>query len=269
MRTGIVFDIKEFAVHDGPGIRTTVFLKGCPLRCAWCHNPEGLSPEPQVLRSAVGDRLAGRRYTSAELAALLNDQAAILRAGGGGVTFSGGEPLMQAPFVAEVVEQLHGLHVLLDTSGCVGPVGSAGSVGSDRSDRSAEPDLFRRIAGRVNLVFFDLKLMDPEAHRRWTGADNAPILRNLRALPEVGVPFVVRVPLVPGVTDTEANLAAIAAAVRGLPGLQRVDLLPYNRVAGGKYRACGLEYHPGFDEDRPVNADTAPFEEAGVPARVC
>src|SRR5512138_3457869 len=95
--TGVVFDIRELTVHDGPGIRTTVFLKGCPLRCAWCHNPEGLSPAPQILRSAAGERLAGRSYTSAELARLLNRQAPLLR-DHGGVTFSGGEPLMQAAF---------------------------------------------------------------------------------------------------------------------------------------------------------------------------
>ncbi|HEX2999995.1 MAG TPA: 4Fe-4S cluster-binding domain-containing protein, partial [Armatimonadota bacterium] len=106
MRKGIVFDINEFAVHDGPGLRTTVFLKGCPLRCCWCHNPEGISPAPQLLRGAGGERVAGKEYTSTELARLLNRQAEILRAGEGGVTFSGGEPLRQAEFLAEVAAQL-------------------------------------------------------------------------------------------------------------------------------------------------------------------
>src|SRR5512136_1023838 len=96
--TGVVFDIQELTVHDGPGLRTTVFLKGCPLRCAWCHNPEGLSPAPETLRSRAGERLAGRSYSSVELATLLNRQAPLL-GDHGGVTFSGGEPLMQAAFV--------------------------------------------------------------------------------------------------------------------------------------------------------------------------
>ena len=118
---GIVFDITEFAVHDGPGLRTTVFLKGCPLRCAWCHNPEGLSAEPQVLRSAGGSRLAGRVYEAEELAELLRRQAPLLHGSGGGVTFSGGEPLAQAAFVAEVIDRLDHMNSsgIVTRFGCV------------------------------------------------------------------------------------------------------------------------------------------------------
>ena len=114
--TGVVFDIRELTVHDGPGVRTTVFLKGCSMRCAWCHNPEGLLPTPQMMRSAAGERWVGRTYTAAELAAVLNRQAPLLREIGG-VTFSGGEPLMQAAFVADTLDRLEALHVTLDTSG--------------------------------------------------------------------------------------------------------------------------------------------------------
>lgn len=230
-RSGMVFDIREFTVHDGPGIRTTVFLKGCPLRCAWCHNPEGLSPEPQLLRGTGGDRWVGKEYRSTELAELLNRQAEVLR-DKGGVTFSGGEPLSQAAFVAEVIEQLDRLHVVLDTSGY-----------------ASEHD-FRLVVEKADLVYFDLKLIDPAAHRRWTSVDNDPILRNLRILGAMGKPLVIRVPLVPGVTDTEANLAAIAAAVKELPCLERIDLLSYNRAAGGKYAACGLRWEPDYEEDQ-------------------
>lgn len=250
MVSGTVFDIKEFAVHDGPGIRTTVFLKGCPLRCSWCHNPEGISPEPQVIHGAAGERVAGREYTSEELAALLNGQAEILRANEGGVTFSGGEPLLQARFVAEVIDRLRDLHVLLDTSG-YGP----------------EED-FRLLARRSDLLYYDLKLIDNEAHRRYCGEDNAPILRNLGVLSELGVPFVIRVPLVPGVTDTDDNLAAISRTVKGLPGLVRVDLLPYNQAAGGKYRAAGMEFKPDYDESRALNISVAAFEREGLAVRV-
>jgi pyruvate formate lyase activating enzyme len=250
MLTGIVFDIREFAVHDGPGIRTTVFMKGCPLRCSWCHNPEGLSPEPQTLTGAAGTRLVGRRYTPGELAALLNDHAAILRANEGGVTFSGGEPLMQAPFVAAVIDRLDRTHVLLDTSG----------YGSN--------DDFCLLLARIDLVFFDLKLMDADEHRRHTGRDNAPILRNLDTLAASGVPYVIRVPLVPGVTDGEENLTAIARAVAGSKNLVRVDLLPYNRAAGGKYAPCGIAFRPSFDESRDVRANTLPFEARGIPVSV-
>jgi pyruvate formate lyase activating enzyme len=247
---GIVFDIREFTLHDGPGIRTTVFLKGCPLACTWCHNPEGLSRRPQLMRSPTGERLVGRWYEAEELAALLLGQADLLRMNEGGVTFSSGEPLAQARFVAEVIDKIPGVHVVLDTSGYGG--------------RAA----FAALAGRAHLVYFDLKLIDPAAHARWTGRDNGPILRNLRLLARIGRPFVARVPLVPGVTDTLENLSAIAATVRGHPTLLRVELLPYNRAAGGKYAACGMTFAPGFDEDQAPNPDLGPFERAGIEVKV-
>jgi pyruvate formate lyase activating enzyme len=245
--TGVVFDIREMTVHDGPGLRTTVFLKGCPLRCAWCHNPEGFSSAPQALRRPTGTRMAGRNYTSVELATILNRQAALLR-DIGGVTFSGGEPLMQAGFVADTMDRLEDLHVTLDTSGC-----------------ATEAD-FRLVAAKCDLVLFDLKLMDAAAHRRWIGADNEPILRNLAALDALGTPFIIRVPLVPGVTDTDENLSALAAHVRALPTRPRVELLPYTRAAGGKYAACGLEWHPAYDETAPTSANLKPFANLGVEA---
>jgi pyruvate formate lyase activating enzyme len=248
--TGILFDIKEFALFDGPGLRTTVFLKGCPLRCAWCHNPEGLTAEPQMLRSAGGERLVGQRFEAAALATRLNRQADILRDAGGGVTFSGGEPLQQAAFVGAVIDGLDRQHVVLDTSGY------------------GEEAEFRRLVAKVDLVFFDLKLIDPHLHERYTGCGNGPILRNLRALSESKRPYVIRVPLVPGVTDTAANLSAIAQTCRCLAGLVRVDLLPYNRAAGGKYDACGLRFAPSWDEAQAPCVDTDVFVRAGLAARV-
>jgi pyruvate formate lyase activating enzyme len=237
--TGVVFDIRELTIHDGPGLRTTVFLKGCPLRCAWCHNPEGLRREPQVLTSAAGSRLAGWVCRPEELADLLNRQAPLLA--DGGVSFSGGEPLDQAEFLIHVLERLRGLHVVLGTSGCAG---------------EAE---FRQVARRCDLVLFDLKLMDPEAHRRWTGVDNRAIQRNLEVLAGLGKPFIIRVPLVPGVTDTSENLEAIAQRVAAMPGPPPVQLLPYNPAAGGKYRACGLEWRPAFPETAQAPPDLRPF----------
>jgi pyruvate formate lyase activating enzyme len=248
--TGIVFDIREFTVHDGPGIRTTVFMKGCPLRCAWCHNPEGQARQPQSLRSAAGERIAGKEYTAAELAARLNQQANILKANEGGVTFSGGEPLLQSEFIARVIDLLNDVHVLLDTCGC-----------------ASEED-FRRTAERSDLIFFDLKVNDRSLHRHYTGVDNDPILHNLQVMTTLGVPFVIRVPLVPGVTDTDSNLGAIANTVSGLDGLVRVDLLPYNKAAGAKYESVGMEFKPDYDETRKLNINTAIFQRAHVPVRV-
>ncbi len=250
MTSGIVFDIKEFTIHDGPGIRTTVFMKGCPLSCTWCHNPEGQSMKPQVIHSLAGTRTAGQKYTAEELAALLNRQADILRANEGGVTFSGGEPLLQAEFVAEVIDLLPDMHIVLDTCG----------YGSEQD--------FRRLIERCNLALFDLKLMDPTVHEHYTNRSNDLILDNLKLLSDSGKPFVVRVPLVPGVTDTDENLAAIADAVRGMPGLLYAELLPYNRAAGAKYQFAGMDFQPDYDEARPLNINTALFDECGVKVRV-
>ena len=246
MTSGIVFDIKEFTVHDGPGVRTTVFLKGCPLACIWCHNPEGQSIQPQLIRSPTSERLAGREYGASELAVLLNQSAALLRANEGGITFSGGEPLFQAGFVAEVIDRLDDLHVLLDTCG-----------------HAPQAD-FLLVLARTDLVFYDLKLIDRAAHLRYTGMDNDLILGNLDALAASGKPFVVRVPLVPGVTDTDENLAAIARAVEKMSALVEVDLLPYNRAAGAKYRYAGMEFKPDYDETRPVNFNLKIFEQSGL-----
>lgn len=250
MKTGVVFDIREFAVHDGPGIRTTVFLKGCPLRCQWCHNPEGLTMEPVVIHGAAGDRVAGKIYTSEELATILNRQADVLRMNDGGVTFSGGEVLLQSDFVAEVIDQLDNIHVLIDTSGC----------GSEHA--------FRQLVSRSDLVFFDLKLIENNAHRFYTVRSNDLILHNLQVLSQMGKPFVIRVPLVPGVTDTDKNLQDIAETVEGLPGLVRVDLLPYNKAAGGKYESCGLEFKPSYDEKKKLNINLAPFSSREIEVQV-
>lgn len=228
----------------------TVFMKGCSLHCSWCHNPEGLSPLPQVIHGAAGDRVAGQHFTSGELALRLNSQAELMRVGEGGVSFCGGEPLFQADFLTEVIDQLSGIHLLLDTSG------------------HASEKAFERVASKVDLVYFDLKLIDSQEHRRYTGDGNELILRNLRTLSEMNIPFVVRVPLVPGVTDTKANLSGIAKVVAGLPGLLRVDLLPYNRAAGAKYASCGLEFKPMFDEALAVNVNTSCFENVGVEVRI-
>jgi pyruvate formate lyase activating enzyme len=246
MTSGIVFDIKEFSIHDGPGIRTTVFLKGCPMSCMWCHNPEGRSRQPQVIRGPAGERISGKEYTAIELAMLLNQQVDILRANEGGITFSGGEPLLQADFVAEVIDLLDEVPILLDTSG----------YGQEQD--------FCRLVNRSDLVFFDLKLIDSIAHQHYTGCDNDLILKNLVVLNEMGKPFVVRVPLVPGVTDTNQNLADIVQTVRGLSGLMRVDLLPYNKAAGSKYQYAGMEFRPDYDESRELNLNTKLFEQAGI-----
>jgi len=206
--------------------------------------------EPQVMASPAGERPVGKSYTAEELAAVLNAQADILRACEGGVTFSGGEPLMQAEFVSAVIEQLENLHVVLDTSG-----------------HAQEID-FRRVADKCDLVYYDLKLIDREAHLQHTGVDNTRILSNLKVLSSIGIPFVVRVPLIPGITDTGENIELIAETVQGLAGLTRIDLLPYNKAAGGKYEGLGMRFRPAFDESREAHTTLRPLVKAGVPVRI-
>ena len=275
---GIVFDIKEFAVFDGPGIRTTVFMKGCPLRCQWCHNPEGLRPEPQLTVSparclhcgkcaahcptpgrctACGAcvawcplglrRIAGERATPEALAAKLLRGRKLLEESGGGVTFSGGEPLMQWPFVRETVARLEGLHCAVETSGY------------------APDEVFRQVMDVMDLVMMDIKLTDPEKHRHFTGVDNAPILRHADMLCAGDTPFIIRMPLIPGVNDEPAHFEAVAARMAGAKALQRVEFLPYHKTAGAKYAMAGMTYAPEFDVDRPVKIFTEPFDRRGIP----
>lgn len=245
MSRGIVFSIEEFAVNDGPGIRTTVFLKGCPLRCVWCHNPEGWksSPEPMVKKGWT--ETCGYFIEAGELARRLGRDADIFRDSGGGVTFTGGEPLLQWEFLCEVMDLLPDIHKAVETSGY------------------APPHAFQEVLRRTDTVLFDVKLVDPALHKRYTGVDNAPILKNLQQLRESGKRFVARIPLIPGVNDTEENMRSTLALLRESPGLQRVELLRYHKMAGAKYPMVGLRYEPPFDEDREPEIHDV-FTEEGI-----
>lgn len=242
---GRVFSIEEFAVNDGPGIRTTVFLKGCPLRCAWCHNPEGWSPESQWLDKKGRKELCGYEISAGELARRISRDRELFRDSGGGVTFTGGEPLMQSEVLCEVMKLLPDIHKALETSGY------------------ASPDVFGSVLTLADLMLFDIKHADPEMHHRYTGVSNDLILKNLATLLESGKPFMARIPLIPGVNDTPENMEATACLLKGAKGLQRVELLRYNKVAGAKYPMAGLTYNPPFDENKePEIHDT--FTDKGI-----
>jgi pyruvate formate lyase activating enzyme len=223
MFEGVVFDIKEFAINDGPGIRLTVFFKGCPLRCVWCHNPEGFSFEPQV--NLVTGKTTGKVWTSHALADYIYRFRDIFDSSGGGITFSGGEPTAQAGFLLELVTLLPDVHKNLDTSGF------------------CSPDVFLDIFSKCDLVFFDLKLGQNMLHEQYTGHSNKIILKNLQQVSCSAVPYHIRIPLIPNVTDTEDNCNTIKTIVFSLPRKpESIDLLPYNRLAGGKYNSYGIKY---------------------------
>ena len=280
MASGIVFDIRRFSIHDGPGIRTTVFLKGCPLRCQWCHNPEGLNPGlemmfwarrcigcgaclpacPQGAISQDGDvvstdrekctlcgtcvaacytearQIVGRRMSVAQVLAEIERDLPFYDESGGGVTFSGGEPLFQPDFVRALLRACKdkGIHTALDTCGF------------------APWEVLDSVRETVDLFLYDLKLMDEARHRRFTGVSNGPILSNLQALSQRGHAIVIRVPLIPGINDDEENLRQTGAFAAALPHLLRVDLLPYHSMSGDKYDRLGRTYP--LPETRPPSA---------------
>jgi len=235
--TGIILEIEEFAVHDGPGIRTVVFCKGCPLCCTWCHNPEGID---------FGARRPEQVMSVDDLARRLLRHAEVLAESGGGVTFSGGEPLSQPAFVIGTARAVRPLHVAIETSG------------------QASAEVFRRVTSEVDLVMMDVKHTDAEVHRRFTGHTNRQILRNLSALREGSTPFIVRVPLIPGVNDDDANLEQTARLVAGAPALRGVELLPYNTMAPAKYGRAGRVFQPGFDTTRKPRVNASVFESHGI-----
>ncbi len=247
---GTIFDIKEMAVHDGPGIRTTVFFKGCHLRCAWCHNPEGLSFKSQLMYKdirCIGCKncerkckhpecqqfgrcihacpencleISGREIQANALADELKKSADILGADFGGFTFSGGEPLAQAKFLLELINELKGYHLCIETSGY------------------ADSKIFKSIVDKLDFVIMDIKLADSETHKKYTGVDNKLILQNFEYLKKCGKPYIIRTPLIPNITDTKENLAAIGDLI----GNSTWEKLPYNAAAGAKYRMLGMKY---------------------------
>jgi pyruvate formate lyase activating enzyme len=292
--TGTVFNIQRASFHDGPGIRTTVFFKGCPLRCAWCHNPEGVASAPEVLvsetrclhcdscvevcprpggplpaGSALGSagctacgrcieacpsgarEIAGRTWTVAEvLGELLRDRLTYEESGGG-VTFSGGEPLAQAVFLLACLDACRtaGLHTAVDTCGFAGRA------------------VVAEVADRADLLLWDLKMLDPERHLDLTGAPLQPILENLAVAAGRGVPIWLRIPVIPDLNDDEATMRAAARLAGSIPAVRRVSLLPYHRTADGKRARLGRENAMAGTvpptEER-MRALVACFEDTGI-----
>lgn len=219
-------------MNDGPGIRTVIFLKGCPLRCAWCHNPEGIAFEPQYMEKKTGRTLCGYAVDATALAEKMRQHRDVFEMSGGGVTLSGGEPLAQPLFVAEFLQQAAPVHRVIETSGY------------------APAAVFRETVALTDLVLFDLKLMDDEKHRQYTGVSNRQILENLDYLCVSGKSFIIRIPLIPEVNDNEANMLAALEAIRGAASLLRVELMPYNKFAGAKYSMLGQTFAPPFDASK-------------------
>jgi len=235
MQTGIVFDIKKYSLHDGPGIRTTVFLKGCPLRCWWCHNPESQRPEPDIVPKSARSRdfrtsisasheTIGKRVSVQDVIDEIEKDVIFYDESGGGVTFSGGEPLLQIDFLQALIAacRIRDIHTAVDTSGC-----------------APQQDLARIVAG-TDLFLYDLKLMDAGEHCKYTGAPLQVVLANLRYLAEKKAKVIYRVPIIPGITDRQENLLSIMACIKRLNNGNKVSLLAYNHFGDKKYKRLGM-----------------------------
>ena len=265
--TGEIFDIKHFAVHDGPGIRTTIFLKGCPLHCVWCHNPEGMrrgkdlwvkreacihcetciyTCPKQALRMKDGEvsidrslcdfcnkcvekcpsRAMQRIDRQGEGVDLVTREEIFTRVSGGGVTISGGEPLYQPEFLKELLQGMKqaGVPTCIETS------------------MFAKQEVLESIAPYVDQFLVDIKILDEETHKKYTGVSNQQILSNFRYLAGLGKPILVRIPLIPGITATEENLRAIRAFVDSVNPEIPIEVLNFNSFAGSKYRFLDQKY---------------------------
>jgi pyruvate formate lyase activating enzyme len=271
MTTALTFNVQQFSTEDGPGIRTTVFMKGCPLRCAWCHNPEGLSPKRDLVwhdtrciaareclrvcpenaltlapsgmtidraHCTTCDKCAescpsaaleviGKEWEADELIEELLKDRVFFEMSSGGITFSGGEPMLQMDFLCEILPRCKeaGLHVALDT---------CGAVAWER---------YVRVLNWVDLVLFDLKIADRARHATATGVANDLILDNARRLARIGKPLWIRTPVIPGYTADQSNIVAIAQIIRAeLPTVERWDLLAYTNLGKPKYHRLDLPY---------------------------
>ena len=267
---GWIFDMKRFAVHDGPGVRTTVFLKGCSLHCTWCHNPEAINPKPEVLVhpercigcgtcfevcpngahnvAETGERrydrnlcevcgrcveacyaealvMAGRKVSVDDVMSVVREDVAFYETSGGGVTLSGGEPLVQGEFATAVLRQCkaEGFHTALDTCG------------------QANWGVIKKVLPYVDLVLYDLKHNSPRQHKKYTGTSNQRILGNLRRICDYGVPVEVRMLIVPTINDSRKVIESAAEFLSPLDNITAIRLLAYHRLAGSKYQSLGLE----------------------------
>ena len=272
MNNGLIFDIRRFSVHDGPGIRTTVFFKGCPLRCQWCHNPEGQDKSIEEFDKTI--ILDGKKYprkektgkkltVTAVMEEILRDRI-FYEESGGGVTFSGGEPLMQPGFLKSLLLECrrNNIHTAVDTCGL------------------AANEIFRDIIPYTDLFLYDLKIMDTELHRRFTGESNELIIGNLKFLSRQEKNILIRFPVIPGITDTRNNINSMKdflinifisgddkSGQNNFSGRFKMSILPFHSMSGHKYELLGkvnrMKNAKGFKNEE-LSGIKKEFEEIGM-----
>lgn len=272
MESGFIFDIKRYSINDGPGIRVTIFLKGCNLNCAWCHNPESVSHKVQKLYTesrcikcgacvqncpqhacsltdngivtntelckvcgrcaqvcpTTAAEMSGRMETTENLLKIIERETVFFDQSEGGVTFSGGEPLLQPKFLFELLDACgrKEIHRAVDTAGLI------------------NTDILLEAAKRTDLFLYDIKMIDKEMHKKWTGVDNTKIIENLKILAATGANINIRIPLITGVNDTDENIEETAKLIASLSGeKKKINILPYHNIAQQKYKKLGKDFN--------------------------
>ena len=223
---GRIFDIQRFSVHDGPGVRTIVFLKGCFLRCRWCCNPESQSYEIEKMVMNGKEKTVGKDVTVAEVMEIIERDRNYYRRSGGGVTLSGGECLGQPEFAADLLYACHekGINTAIESTGF------------------ADFDKIEMLLENLDVYLMDIKHINSDKHREFTTQPNEKILENARRIAESGVKLIIRVPVIPGFNDTVEEIRDIASFAKTLKGVNELHLLPYHRLGEPKYEGLGREY---------------------------
>lgn len=262
---GLIFSVKKYSVHDGPGIRVTFFMKGCPLNCLWCHNPEGISPYCTKINQTerIGEKEfnhleeVGKWYTADDLLEILERDRVFMDHSNGGVTFSGGEPLLQSEFLEESLAlcKSHEYHTTVDTSGY------------------ASSDKFIKVIPYTDLFLFDIKHLNPIKHLELTGVSNELILSNYRLLLSLGKEMIIRIPVIPGYNDDEHHLAELKSFFIQTADekLTKICLLPYHKTGASKYKKFNIPYRMG-DTEQPsaerMKELKSFFQETGIKVKI-
>lgn len=298
MTSGTIFNIQKYSIHDGPGIRTTVFFKGCPLKCWWCHNPESQNtnheimffeerctvcgkcikkcpqnaikinnnfPEIDKFKCTLCEKCVdfcpnnarehvGRNITSNELIKEIVKDEVFYEQSGGGVTFSGGEPLMQVDFLDDILKRCkdRGIHTAVDTSGY------------------APWKSFERIASKVDLFLYDIKIMDNEKHKKYIGAENDIILKNIENLSNMGCNIYLRMPIIKEINDDNYHIEKTIKLL-SIINVEQVNLLPYHKIGMDKYRRLKMNYKlSGMEKpsDERMEEISQKFKKAGIKIKI-
>jgi pyruvate formate lyase activating enzyme len=233
---GLIFSVRRYSIHDGPGIRVTFFMKGCPLKCRWCHNPEGISPFPEmaIQTNKIGEREfskneeVGTYYSVEDILEIIDKEKVFFKQSKGGITFSGGEPMLQVEFLLEALKECkkNGYHTAVDTSGY------------------SSADNYRSIIPFTDLFLFDIKHLDDVKHIESTGVSNTGIIENYRHLLESGKDIMVRIPVIPGFNDDTDHLERLKNFISSTKtaSLKRINLLPFHKTGSSKYKKFNFPY---------------------------